>query len=134
MKKPDFLDKSDLKFIGWNIAAAIVVGIVILIVLIAYLRRYTEHGVEVDVTDVRGLVVARRPGLASGGGGLHVFGQSAVRHYRRAGSEADESCQTRTGRLCDDQRYDQTPGSYAQPAGYQLSPGGNDLARYGSAG
>ena len=71
MKKPDFLDKSDLKFIGWNIAAAIVVGIVILIVLIAYLRRYTEHGVEVDVADVRGLVVAEATPLLADQG-LHL--------------------------------------------------------------
>ena len=71
MKKMEFFDKSDLKFIGWNIVIAIVVGIGILVALIAYLRRYTEHGVEVDVIDVRGLVVAEaNPLLADQG--LHL--------------------------------------------------------------
>ena len=71
MKKMEFFDKSDLKFIGWNIVIAIVVGIGILVALIAYLRHYTEHGVEVDVIDVRGLVVAEaNPLLADQG--LHL--------------------------------------------------------------
>ena len=49
-------DKSDLKFVGWNIVLAVVIGLSILLGLIAYLRTYTEHGVEVEVADVRGLV------------------------------------------------------------------------------
>ena len=58
MKKMHLFDKSDVKFIGWNIVAALVIVIAILVILIAYLRRYTEHGLEVDVADVRGLVVS----------------------------------------------------------------------------
>jgi len=57
MKKSEFFDKSGLKFILWNVVLALFIGVGILIALIAYLRRYTEHGVEVDVADVRGLVV-----------------------------------------------------------------------------
>ena len=56
MKKMGFFDKSDAKFVAWNIVLAFIVGIVILVVLISYLRSYTEHGVEVEVADVRGMV------------------------------------------------------------------------------
>ena len=52
MEKRGFFDKSDLKFVGWNVVFAILVGVGILAGLIAYLRSYTEHGVEVEVTDV----------------------------------------------------------------------------------
>ena len=52
------IDKSDLRFIGWNIVLAVVVLAVILISLLAFLKNYTQHGVEVEVEDVRGLLVA----------------------------------------------------------------------------
>lgn len=71
MQKNNFLDKSDLKFIGWNLVLALVVGVGILVALIVYLRRYTEHGVEVEVMDVRGLVVAEANPLLSDQG-LHL--------------------------------------------------------------
>ena len=58
MKKPGFFDKSDLKFVGGNIVLAIIVATVILVTLIIWLRSYTQHGVEVEVSDVRGLVVS----------------------------------------------------------------------------
>ena len=58
MEKRGFFDKSDAKFVGWNVVLALVAGIIILVSLIAWLRTYTEHGVEVEVTDVRGLVEA----------------------------------------------------------------------------
>ena len=68
MKIKGFFNKTDLKFVGWNVFFAIVVVVVILAVLIGYLKRYTEHGVEVEVTDVRGLVEAEaRPLLAAQG-------------------------------------------------------------------
>lgn len=51
-----FFDKSDLKFVGWNVVLAVLVGVAILVTLIIWLRGYTEHGVEVEVADVRGLV------------------------------------------------------------------------------
>lgn len=71
MEKRGFLDKSDLKFVGLNVVLAILAGIGIIVGLIAYLRAYTEHGVEVDVTDVRGLVLAEaEPILAEQG--LHM--------------------------------------------------------------
>ena len=56
MKKMGFFDKSDLKFVGWNVVFAAVLAIGILVALIFWLRRYTEHGIEVEVADVRGLV------------------------------------------------------------------------------
>ena len=49
--------KSDLKFVGWNIVFAVVVGILIIVALVLWLRGYTQHGVEVEVADVRGLVL-----------------------------------------------------------------------------
>lgn len=71
MKKLSFFDKSDFKFVGWNILLAVVLGIGILVALIAYLKRYTEHGIEVEVADVRGLVEAEAvPVLAEQG--LHL--------------------------------------------------------------
>ncbi len=68
MGKKGIFDKSDLKFIGWNIVLAVVIGIGILVVLIAYLRRYTEHGVEIEVADVRGLVEAEASQILAGQG------------------------------------------------------------------
>ena len=58
MKKRGFLDRSDIKFVGWNIISAFVFGILIIVGLILWLRGYTQHGVEVEVEDVRGMVVA----------------------------------------------------------------------------
>lgn len=74
MEKKGVFGKSDLKFIGWNIVLAVLVGIVLLVGLIAWLRSYTQHGVEVYVSDVRGLVIAEaQPLLASQGLGLVVI-------------------------------------------------------------
>lgn len=66
MEKKGFFDKTDLKFIGANIVLALLVGVAILIVLIAYLRRYTEHGIEVEVADVRGMVQAEAEPILGG--------------------------------------------------------------------
>lgn len=68
MEKKSIFDKSDLRFVGWNIVLAVVIGIIILVVLISYLRTYTEHGVEVEVADVRGLVEAEAAPLLSAQG------------------------------------------------------------------
>ena len=57
MNKKRFFDKSDFLFICLNIGIAIVVIVLLLICLIAYLRRYTEHGTEVEVPNIRGMVV-----------------------------------------------------------------------------
>lgn len=56
MGKKGVFDVSDLKFVGWNIVVAIIVAVVILVVLILWLNQYTQHGVEVEVADVRGMV------------------------------------------------------------------------------
>lgn len=57
MSKKRFFDKSDFLFLCLNIGIAIVVIVLLLICLIAYLRRYTEHGTEVEVPNIRGMVV-----------------------------------------------------------------------------
>ena len=56
MKKMGFFDKSDLKFVGWNVVLAGVVLALILVFLVIWLRGYTQHGQEVEVADVRGIV------------------------------------------------------------------------------
>ena len=71
MEKRGFFDPSDIKFVGWNVLLAVLVGVGILIGLIAWLRTYTEHGVEVEVTDVRGLVEAEAEPLLKAQG-LHL--------------------------------------------------------------
>ena len=58
MEKRQFLDKSDVKFLGLNVILAILIVVAILVCLISYLRSYTQHGVEVEVADIRGLVMA----------------------------------------------------------------------------
>lgn len=74
MKKKSLFDKNDLKFVGWNVLFAVVVVVIILVVLIGYLKRYTQHGVEVEVTDVRGMVEAEaRPILAAQGLNLVII-------------------------------------------------------------
>lgn len=68
MSKRSFFDKSDAKFIGINLILAVLVGVGILVGLIAWLRTYTQHGVEVEVNDVRGMVLAEaEPLLAAEG-------------------------------------------------------------------
>ena len=68
MKKSVFFDKADAKFVVLNVVLAIVIGLGILIALIAYLRRYTEHGVEVEVADVRGMVAEEAEPILNGQG------------------------------------------------------------------
>lgn len=65
------MDKSNLKFLGINIAAAVVVGAAVLVGLFFWLKGYTQHGVEVDVMDVRGLLVAEAEPILSDQG-LHL--------------------------------------------------------------
>ena len=68
MEKRGFFDKSDLKFVGLNVVLAAVVTIIILVFLLVWLRGYTQHGVEVEVEDVRGMVEAEaEPLLAAQG-------------------------------------------------------------------
>ena len=68
MSKRSFFDQSDAKFLGINLILALLVGVGILVGLIAWLRTYTQHGVEVEVNDVRGMVIAEaEPLLASEG-------------------------------------------------------------------
>lgn len=68
MSKRSFFDKSDAKFVGLNLVLALLVGVGILVGLIAWLRTYTQHGVEVEVNDVRGMVLAEAEPLLSAEG------------------------------------------------------------------
>ena len=68
MRKSGFFDKSDAKFLGINLVLAVLVAVGILIGLIAWLRTYTQHGVEVEVNDVRGMVLAEAEPLLSAEG------------------------------------------------------------------
>ena len=66
MGKNRFLDKSFLKFWGLNIILAVLLATALLTGLFFWLRSYTQHGVEVEVTDVRGMVIAEaQPILAA---------------------------------------------------------------------
>lgn len=66
MGKMRFFDKSFLKFWGWNIILAVLLAGGLLAGLFFWLRSYTQHGVEVEVSDVRGMVVAEaQPLLAA---------------------------------------------------------------------
>lgn len=74
MRKSTLFDKSDAKFLGLNLVLAVLVGVGILIGLIAWLRTYTQHGVEVEVNDVRGMVLSEaEPLLAAEGLVLEVI-------------------------------------------------------------
>ena len=68
MEKKGFFDKSDLKFVGWNVLCAFIAGLLLITGLVLWLRRYTQHGVEVPVDDVRGMVVTEaEPVLTANG-------------------------------------------------------------------
>lgn len=74
MEKRSIFDRSDIKFVGWNIIIALIIGILILVGLITWLRGYTQHGIEVEVEDVRGMVVAEaEPILGASGLRLTVI-------------------------------------------------------------
>lgn len=68
MEKKGLFSKSDLRFVGWNLVVAAVFGLLIIIGLVMWLRGYTQHGIEVEVEDVRGMVQAEaEPILAAKG-------------------------------------------------------------------
>lgn len=68
MEKKGLFSKSDLRFVGWNLVVAAVLGLLIIIGLVMWLRGYTQHGIEVEVEDVRGMVQAEaEPILAAKG-------------------------------------------------------------------
>lgn len=63
-KKKAFLD-SNLGFALKNICAAVLLVFVLLTTLVIYLRRYTQHGVEIDVPNVVGLYSAEAQAVLS---------------------------------------------------------------------
>ena len=68
MDKNTIFDKKDLKFVGWNVVLAIFIGIGILVGLIHWLKNYTEHGIEVEVDDVHGMVVTEAEPILNANG------------------------------------------------------------------
>ena len=72
MEKKGIFGASAFKFVGINVLLAVVLGIVILVGLIIWLRQYTEHGVEVEVEDVRGMLVDEATPVL-GAQGLHLL-------------------------------------------------------------
>ena len=68
MEKRGIFTKSGMQFIGWNVLAAVLVALVVLAGLLIWLRSYTQHGVEVAVDDVRGMVVAEAEPVLSANG------------------------------------------------------------------
>ena len=71
MEKRGFFDKKDVKFVVWNVMLALLVSAGLLVGLIFWLRSYTQHGIEVEVEDVRGLVAAEAEPLLAAQG-LHL--------------------------------------------------------------
>lgn len=68
MKKKSNSCRSDIRFVGWNLVLAVVLGLSLITGLVFWLRSYTEHGIEVEVEDVRGMVQAEaEPILAAKG-------------------------------------------------------------------
>ena len=57
MTKKQSSGGSGIRFVALNIFLAFVVAIVIIVALVFWLRQYTQHGVEVEVEDLRGLVI-----------------------------------------------------------------------------
>ena len=72
MKKRDLFNKKDAIFVGSNLAAAVIIVVVVLTCLILWLRGYTQHGTEITVANVRGLTQEQAETI------LHEQGLSTV--------------------------------------------------------
>lgn len=57
MSKKGFFDKKGLQLVGINLVLVAVVSGGLLFGLILWLKNYTQHGVEIEVSDVRGMLV-----------------------------------------------------------------------------
>ncbi len=60
-----FINETKAGFIIKNLLVALAIGIVLLIILLSYLRRYTEHGVEVEVPNITGLYLEEAQTIVS---------------------------------------------------------------------
>lgn len=67
-KLKSFFRKEDVRFVGWNVLAAVVLAVVLLSGLILWLQRYTEHGVEIEVPEVTGLYLEEAQAILQGQG------------------------------------------------------------------
>lgn len=55
MKFSAFWRESNWAFVLKNVFLAIVIGVVALLILLAWLKRYTEHGIEFEVPEITGM-------------------------------------------------------------------------------
>lgn len=55
MKFSTFWRKSKWAFVLKNVLLAIGIGVVVLLILLAWLKRYTEHGIEFEVPEITGM-------------------------------------------------------------------------------
>lgn len=68
MDSKGFFDKSSLRFVGLNIALAVVAGGLVLGCLLLWLKAYTQHGKEITVENVIGMSVQEAGTLLSAQG------------------------------------------------------------------
>jgi beta-lactam-binding protein with PASTA domain len=55
MKKSSISQEKNVSFVVKNLIAALIIAIVALFVLMAWLKNYTQHGIEVDVPNITGM-------------------------------------------------------------------------------
>lgn len=68
MSNKSFWHTSRTAFVLKNLIAALVVGVVLLVVLIIWLRSYTQHGVEVEIPSVTGMYMQEALPIVEGEG------------------------------------------------------------------
>lgn len=68
MSNKSFWHTSRTAFVLKNLIAALVVGVVLLVVLIVWLRSYTQHGVEVEIPSVTGMYMQEALPIVEGEG------------------------------------------------------------------
>lgn len=68
MSNKSFWHTSRIAFVLKNLIAALVVGVVLLVVLIVWLRSYTQHGVEVEIPSVTGMYMQEALPIVEGEG------------------------------------------------------------------
>lgn len=71
MKLSTFLNQTKAGFVVKNLFAALVVVLIALFVLLAWLKRYTEHGIEIEVPNITGMYLEEAR-MAVESNGLHI--------------------------------------------------------------
>ena len=55
MKKSSISQEKNVGFVVKNLVAALIIAVVALFILLAWLKNYTQHGIEVDVPNITGM-------------------------------------------------------------------------------